>query len=168
MSKSVQRSGILVRLATADEASSIALVLHEAFIEYESLYTAEAFAITTPPIGQIEKRWSEGPVWVAIQEDRYVGTVAVVPKGDALYIRSMAVAPSARGQGIGKLLLEQVEIFARAGGFRRMFLSTTPFLYEAIRLYEHFGFERTSAEPLELAGTQLFTMEKALNPNQGG
>ena len=33
-----QQSGIQVRLAAADEASSIAAVLHQAFIEYESLY----------------------------------------------------------------------------------------------------------------------------------
>jgi GNAT superfamily N-acetyltransferase len=157
-----QQSSLQVRLATPDEASPIALLLHQAFIGYESLYTAEAFAITTPTAGQIEERWQEGPVWTARQEGRLVGTVAAVPKGDALYIRSMAVLPNARGHGIGKLLLEQVESFARAGGFRRMFLSTTPFLHEAIRLYERFGFVRTSDGPHELAGTPLFTMEKAL------
>jgi len=74
----------------------------------------------------------------------------------------MAVVPSARGQGIGKILLEEVETFARAGGFRRMVLSTTPFLDDAIRLYERFGFKRTADEPHDLAGTPLFTMEKAV------
>jgi len=166
MNRSEQQSGIQVRLATVEEASSIAAVLHQAFIEYEALYTAEAFAITTPTAGQIEKRWNEGPVWAAIQDGSLVGTVAAAPKGDALYIRSMAVAPSARGRGIGKMLLARVESFAKANGFRRMFLSTTPFLQEAIRLYERFGFERTSDEPHELAGTPLFIMEKALTSQE--
>jgi GNAT superfamily N-acetyltransferase len=162
MSRSERRSRIQTRLAIADEAEAIASVLHEAFVEYESLYTAKAFAITTPTPREIEKRWNEGPVWVVLEDDRLVGTVAAVAKGDALYIRSMGVVPSARGHGIGRILLAEVESFARDGGLRRMLLSTTPFLYDAIRLYERFGFERTRHGPHDLARTPLFTMEKAL------
>ena len=58
--------------------------------------------------------------------------------------------------------IEQVENFARAGGFQRMLLSTTPFLDDAIRLYQRFGFERIREGPHDLAGTPLFTMEKAV------
>jgi GNAT superfamily N-acetyltransferase len=152
-----------VRRATVVEASSIASVLHQAFIEYQPLYSTEAFALTAPGPDQIEKRWMEGPVWAAVEDGRLVGTVAAVPKGDGLYVRSMAVLPGARGHGIGKMLLEQVEDYAQAGGFRRMYLSTTPFLDAAIRLYESFGFERTNDGPYELAGTPLFTMEKVLS-----
>jgi GNAT superfamily N-acetyltransferase len=153
---------IQIRLAIPDDAASIAWVLHQAFVQYESLYTAKGFAITTPTPVEIEQRWNEGPVWLALKNGRFVGTVAAVAKGDALYIRSMAVVPNARGQGIGKILLAEIESFARAGGFQRMLLSTTPFLDDAIHLYERFGFERTPDGPHDLAGTPLFTMEKKL------
>jgi len=156
-----QRS-IEISRATADEAASIAAALHQAFAEYRSLYTAEAFAITTPTPTEIEQRWNEGPIWSVVKDGRLVGTVAAVAKGDALYIRSMAVVPSAKRQGIGKMLLVEVERFARAGGFQRMLLSTTPFLDDAIRLYQRFGFERIREGPHHLAGTPLFTMEKAV------
>jgi len=43
-----------------------------------------------------------------------------------------------------------------------MLLSTTPFLDDAIRLYQRFGFERIREGPHDLAGTPLFTMEKAV------
>ena len=162
MSRSERQPSIQTRLAIADEAASIASVLHQAFVEYEGLYTAAAFAITTPTPAEIEQRWNEGPAWSVLKDGCLVGTVAAVAKGDALYIRSMAVVPSARGQGIGKILLAEVESFARAGGFHRMLLSTTPFLDDAIRLYERFGFERAGDGPHDLAGTPLFTMEKAL------
>lgn len=148
--------------ATIDQAPSIAAVLRQAFLEYEPLYTPQGFAATTPTAEQIEDRWEEGPVWVAMQDEAVVGTVAVVPKGESLYVRSMAIVQAARGQGVGKLLLEEAERFARENGFQRMFLSTTPFLDRAIRLYEHFGFRRTEAGPHELHGTPLFTMEKVL------
>ena len=42
------------------------------------------------------------------------------------------------------------------------YLSTTPFLASAIRLYEQAGFVHTSAPPYELHGTALFTMEKVV------
>lgn len=151
---------IRINPGTIDQAPSIAAVLRQAFLEYEPLYTPQGFAATTPTAEQIESRWGEGLVWVAMQNEAVVGTVAVVPKGESLYVRSMAIVQAARGQGVGKLLLEEAERFARENGFQRMFLNTTPFLDRAIRLYERFGFERTEAGPHELYGTPLFTMEK--------
>ena len=93
-----------------------------------------------------------------------MGAISAVPKSAGLYIRSMAVLPSARGYGIGYILLQSVEQFAIAKGYRRTFLSTTPFLHGAIRLYEHFGFQRNNDGPHELFGTPLFTMVKLLEP----
>jgi GNAT superfamily N-acetyltransferase len=159
-----RQSDVQIRLALADEAVSIASVLYQSFVEYEPFYTPEAFAATTPTADQLRERWREGPVWVAVQNDTIIGTVAVVPKGEALYIRSMAILPTARGQGIGRLLLHEVERFANERRCRRLFLSTTPFLRRAIRLYEQFGFQRSSDGPHELFGTPLFTMVKSLKP----
>jgi ribosomal protein S18 acetylase RimI-like enzyme len=152
-----------VRLAIINEASIISLVLREAFAEHEPLYTSEAFIITTPTLEQILNRWHEGPVWIAQDAGQIVGTISAVPKDQALYIRSMAIQPKARGKGLGQILLEQVENFARQHGFKRMLLSTTPFLYRAIGLYEQFGFVRIDEGPHELHRTPLFTMEKPIH-----
>jgi GNAT superfamily N-acetyltransferase len=79
-------------------------------------------------------------------------------------MRGMGVVPDARGLGIGARLREQVERWATDQGgvriFLRIFLSTTPFLNAAIRLYERFGFRRTDEGPHDLSGTPLFTMKK--------
>jgi GNAT superfamily N-acetyltransferase len=75
-------------------------------------------------------------------------------------MRGMGVVPDARGLGIGARLLEQVERWATDQGGVRIFLSTTPFLNAAIRLYERFGFRRTDEGPHDLSGTPLFTMKK--------
>ncbi len=114
------------------------------------------------PASRSQERLTEGPIWVAIRDGVMVGTVSVVEHGESLYIRGMAVLPNARGLSVGQALLHHVEEFALAHGSRRLFLSTTPFLSRAIRLYEHFGFTRTGAGPHELLGTPLFTMEKML------
>ena len=155
---------IRARLANVDEAAQIAAILHQAFVEYEPLYTPAGYSATTPTADQIRQRWNEGPVWVAFHDDGMVGTIAAVPKDHRLYIRSMAILPSARGLKIGKLLLDHVERFAIDGNFNRMFLSTTPFLLPAIRLYETYSFVKTGEGPHDLAGTPLFTMEKKLKP----
>lgn len=157
-------SNTLVRRAVRDEATIIARVLHQAFVEFEGQYTPAAFAATTPTSDQIQKRWSEGPVWVAAQGDQLVGTISAIPKSEGLYIRSMAVLPAARGHRIGRLLLQAVEQFAIMRGSQRMILSTTPFLAAAIRLYERFGFHRSNDDPHELFGTPLFSMVKLLEP----
>lgn len=149
-------------MAELTDAPRIASILYDSFVEYESLYTPEAFAATAPTSVEIERRIHEGPVWVAVHDDAVVGTVAAVDKGEALYIRGMAVLPTARGLRIGELLLKQIESFASQRGYRRLVLSTTPFLARAIRLYEHAGFSRSSAGPHELFGTPLFTMVKTL------
>lgn len=138
-------------------------MLAESFAEYKSLYTAKAYAATTPNSDAIRKRFAEGATWVAELEEKIVGTVSVVPEDESLYIRSMAILPAARGNRIGERLLAVIEDFAVANGYRRLFLSTTPFLHRAIRLYENFGFKRSDEAPNELYGTPLVTMSKELS-----
>lgn len=151
-----------IRKASPSDAPEIASVLAEAFAEYKSLYTAKAYAATTPDSSAIKKRFDEGTTWVAAIEGKIVGTVSVVPENESLYIRSMAILPAARGSGIGERLLARIEDFAAANGYRRLYLSTTPFLHRAIRLYEKLGFETTDQPPHELYGTPLVTMSKDL------
>jgi ribosomal protein S18 acetylase RimI-like enzyme len=153
---------IQIRMAAPADVPSIAAVLRESFAEYKASYTDEAFAATAAASEQIQSRMNEGPVWVAAREAAIIGTVSVVPHSGALYIRGMAVLPSARGLRIGEALLKQVESFASAHGCERLLLSTAPFLARAIRLYERMGFKRSDEGPHDLCGTPLFTMEKEI------
>jgi GNAT superfamily N-acetyltransferase len=156
-----KRQTLEIRLATMD-GPSISRVLLQSFIEYESEYTPDGFAATTPTVEQIKHRLTEGPVWVALLEGTIVATVSAELQGESLYVRGMAALPSARGHRIGKLLMDSVQDFATARGCKRMFLSTTPFLSRAIALYERLGFIRTAEGPHDLFGTPLFTMERSL------
>jgi GNAT superfamily N-acetyltransferase len=155
---------IEVRLATPDDLPSLASLIYDSFVEYRSSYTDEGFVATTPASDQLLQRMNEGPIWVATKDDALLGTVSVVARGEDLYIRGMAVSPQARGLGLGALLLTTTEDFALAQGHKRLTLSTTPFLNQAIRLYERYGFQRTADGPHDLYGTPLFTMIKDL-PN---
>lgn len=156
------RSRVEIRRAGAEDAASIASVLYESFLEYESSYTAEAFAATVSSPEQVRERLNEGPVWIALKDGRVTGTVSAVVRAEGLYIRGMAVSPAERGSGTGRRLLKCAEDFASERGCARLFLSTTPFLTAAIRLYEQSGFSRSNEGPHDLRGTPLFTMVKDL------
>src|SRR5262245_25890197 len=104
-----------IRTAGADDVPAIASTLRKAFLEFEPLYTSEAFAATISSPGQIRLRLSEGPIWVALQGAVVVGTVSVAPKGDAIYVRGMAVDPVARGSGIGSGVVKRGEGCQGAG-----------------------------------------------------
>src|SRR5438128_7056812 len=153
------RSDMHIRRAESRDAAAIASLLSEAFSEYRPHYTTAGYEATVIANQQVITRIKEGPVWVAIRGELVVGAVSVVPKGESLYIRGMAVLPSASGQRIGEMLLTHVEKFAVSQGFSRLILSTTPFLDRAIRLYETYGFCRTAEGTHELFGTPLFTMD---------
>src|SRR5262245_57809843 len=151
-----------VRMALADDAFSIASLLARSFTEYESSYTPEAFAATISTPDRIRDRIDEGPVWVALRNGAVIGTLSAVARGEAFYLRGMAVDPTARGDGIGRELLERAEEYAIRNGFERLSLKTTPFLESAIRLYERYGFIRNNEKPDDLFVTPLFTMVKNL------
>ena len=158
-------TGVQIRRALLEDAAAIASVLYESFAEYESSYTPEGFAVTVSTPEQVRDRLKAEPAWVALEGGRIVGTVGATPKGEALYVRSMAVVPSLRGRRVGHRLMECIEEFAASQGFKRMFLSTTPFLARAIKLYERCGFRRSPEGPHDLRGTPLFTMVKNLVPS---
>lgn len=161
MSRGARRDA-RIRRATAHDVAPIASLLYRSFCEHEASYTADAFAATVAGPEPIRERMREGPVWIATQGGVVVGTVSAVPEGEALQIRSLAVAPAARGCGIGRRLVECAEEFAVRNGFSRVSLGTTPFLAPAVRLYERLGFSRCDAGPHDLHGTALFTMVKTL------
>jgi len=154
---------VQLRMAQIEDSTAIADLLREAFEEFRFGYTDEAFREVTPPVEVIEKRFDEGPIWVAQSFGRIIGTVSTLPEPEWLYIRSMAVSPGIQGLGIGKRLLSEVEDFALNEGFEKLFLYTTHFSLPAIRLYEKLGFyvvRETTAE--EWFGTPGLAMEKLI------
>lgn len=75
-----------------------------------------------------------------------VGCVAVTFHGHGpAEVKRMWVAPSARGEGVGRRLLLEVERHARQHGVRVLRLETNRALVEAIRLYRSAGYREVPA-----------------------
>lgn len=57
-------------------------------------------------------------------------------------LRMLATSSEARGKGVATLLIKECIKRAKEKGFAEMGLHTADFMEEAIKLYEHLGFER--------------------------
>ena len=74
-----------------------------------------------------------------------VGGVRALPSTDGVptaEVKRMWVDPSARGSGLGRLLLGALEDLARELGHRRVLLDTHLTLGEALALYDRAGYDR--------------------------
>jgi amino-acid N-acetyltransferase len=81
------------------------------------------------------------PTMIVARDDaRVVGVAALELYADGALLRSIAVDPSAQGQGVGQRLTEAALGMAHQHGARAVFLLTTT----AERFFTKFGFERIS------------------------
>ena len=77
---------------------------------------------------------------VMLQPPPHAGHVVRGP--DEAEVRALAVAPQARGRGVGRALLRAVTDLARDRGIRRLMLCTQTTMHAAQHLYTEAGFRR--------------------------
>ena len=82
---------------------------------------------------------------VAVLDDRHVGMASGLPSPDdgVAELISMWVAPTARGRGVGDLLVREIERWARGVGARVLRLDVSEDNDRASKLYRRNGFEYT-------------------------
>jgi ribosomal-protein-alanine N-acetyltransferase len=78
-------------------------------------------------------------------------------------LANIAVAPTHRGQGVGKRILEEMHAYAKARGTERMLLEVRVSNRNAIGLYEKYGYERYGLREHYYAdGEDAYLMQKKL------
>jgi GNAT superfamily N-acetyltransferase len=97
------------------------------------------------------RRDREAELWVAEHDGTLVGAVTYCPPGspwrelagaDEGEFRMLAVAPEARGRGVGEALARHALDRARAAGHRRVVISSQPNMRAAHQIYARLGFTR--------------------------
>jgi ribosomal protein S18 acetylase RimI-like enzyme len=143
------------RLVPADAAALQTLrlaALRESPASFSSSYEEEC----ETPIATIERNLGPEPgriMFGAFAGPELVGMIGVgreherklIHKG---FVRSMYVAPSHRGKGLGRQLLQEAMSFASSmNGLRQITLSVTADNEAAVALYESAGFRVFGREP---------------------
>ena len=89
-----------------------------------------------------------GHIYMALQDGAVVGTCALMRLEEETYeLVKMAVAETAKGQGIGFLLGQAAIAKARELGAKTLFLESNTVLEPAIRLYQKLGFRKVVGPP---------------------
>jgi len=97
----------------------------------ESNHLLDVESLCAPEVHFLVARW----------EDRIVGCAALVRgQGGQGEIKRMFVDPSARGQGVGRSLLEGIEAIAKEEAIHLLQLETGGQQPEALALYRRFGY----------------------------
>jgi len=138
--------GFLIRDWQECDRNDTANILHSVLTEYglpwlptaadQDVINVEDFYLSTG-----------GEFWVVEKQGKVVGTAAYYPvkRGEkAVEIRKMYLLPEARGKGLGKYLLTQLENTIAAKGFREIWIETASVLKEAVKLYESSGYQPAS------------------------
>jgi putative acetyltransferase len=132
-----------IRAWQPGDRTSAAEVIRQVLAEYGLAWEPEG---ADRDVLQVEACYLQigGEFWVVQQQDQIVGTAAYYPieRGtNAVEIRKMYLLPEARGRGLGRFLLEQLEAAIAQRGFSQIWIETASVLKEAVQLYEAHGYQ---------------------------
>lgn len=149
---------VSIRAAGAEDFDRARVVLEAAYTEYESQFPASNWVPYLADILDIEGRAKDSDLLVAEMAGDTVACVSYYPPGakmaypsttfseqwpaDWSAFRLLAVDPSARGSGVGRLLTEACIERARTQGATAVGLHTTAPMAVARSMYGRMGFER--------------------------
>lgn len=147
-------NGLRVRDARSDERGAIEAVTLAAYEQYAALMPAHWEGYREHILSTLAAAQPEVQM-VAEEEGRVVGTVLLYPAGSVMArpgggsitlrwpeVRLLAVAPAARGRGVGHALMNECVRRARQSRAAALTLHTTDIMQAAVRLYERLGFRR--------------------------
>ena len=139
--------GLTVRRAVEADLAAVGEVTVAAYAEFTG----------GPEDGYVERlrdavgRHRDAELWVAERDDAVLGTVTIALPGspwreiaadDEGEFRMLAVAPTARRQGVGEALTQLVVDRFRELGFAAVVLSSLDQMHAAHRVYERLGYRR--------------------------
>jgi GNAT superfamily N-acetyltransferase/DNA-binding MarR family transcriptional regulator len=137
----------MVRIAIEDPANPDAQWCFEQyFAELNERFETGFDPAFSIPADVQELTWPAGVLLIARMGERPVGCGALKLHGSApAELKRMWTAPAARGLGVGRRLLGELERFAREAGAPAIRLETNRALREAVVLYQRSGYVEVAA-----------------------
>jgi len=94
-------------------------------------------------------------IWACEHEDRMIGFLLLMDRGEAAQLRYFLIEPEYRGIGLGRKLLDLYMDFLRERGYKESYLWTTHELGAAAFLYKRLGFTLTEEKESTAFGKPL-------------
>ena len=143
-----------------DELSDpIKLLNYEWLEKYFRVEEGDVVSLSNPKKYIIDKG---GFIFYAKLDNKIVGTVSLLKRAHTIYeLGKMAVTDSAKGLGIGTILLEQCLYEAKQKQIKTLILYSNTILQSAMHLYRKYGFVEVELES-DLYERANIKMEKHL------
>jgi predicted N-acetyltransferase YhbS len=159
-------TGIVVRDARPADRDAVRHLTLRAYAEYAVIMSPTSNATLERALHDALASDSQSHRIVAEHAGKLLGSVMLYPPAVAAYgelakpapwpeLRLLAVAPDARGLGIGELLVQECIRRLRAEGAPELGLHTATSMRGAMRLYERMGFVRAPEYDFQPEGTDL-------------
>jgi ribosomal protein S18 acetylase RimI-like enzyme len=139
-----------IRPVRPEEYAAVGELTVEAYDRDGFVARTDAYAAR---LADVAHRAAEAVTWVAVDDEQpagILGAVTYCPLGSTYReiavddteaeFRMLAVAPAARGRGVGEALVRRCAEQARTEGMRRLVLSSMARMAAAGRLYRRLGF----------------------------
>ena len=94
-------------------------------------------------------------IWACEHDDRMIGFLLLMDRGNAAQLRYFLIEPEYRGIGLGAKLLNQYMDFMQDCGYKESYLWTTHELSAAAYLYKRHGFKLTEEKESTSFGKPL-------------
>ena len=94
-------------------------------------------------------------IWACEHENRMIGFLLLMDRGQAAQLRYFLIEPEYRGLGLGAKLLNLYMDFLRECGYKRSYLWTTHELTTAAALYKRLGYKLTDEKESNSFGKPL-------------
>jgi GNAT superfamily N-acetyltransferase len=105
-----------------------------------------------------------GIIWVLEIDNELAGMVALRREPDHLLVGNVAVAKARQGRGLGRMLMEFAERYARREGIEELRLYTNVLMHENQAIYARLGWEEYARG--EQDGFHRVFMRKRLQPRE--
>lgn len=94
-------------------------------------------------------------VWICEHEQKIIGFMACVDRGEIVQLRYFIFLKQYRGIGLGRKLMDLFVAFMKERGIEKAYLWTTNEQLTATALYEKYGFRLTAEKPSVAFDKQL-------------
>lgn len=133
-----------IRKITPGDNSFLASIIRTSLAEFGANKVGTVYYDpTTDNLYQLFQQ-SDRVYFVAEQDGIVLGGAGIYPSAGLPHLTcelvKMYLHSAARGKGLGKLLIEKCIDFAKAFGYRQIYIETMPELRKAMSIYEKFGF----------------------------
>ena len=161
----------IVRPANLSELGAVTEVLRAANAEFADTLPSAVYGAYLANVLDVDSRLADSELLVAELAGQIAGTITVYPDASRegwdwpahwAGLRAIAVAPGARGRGIGRHLASAALARVRELEQEAVCLHTAHFMRAAVPLYESLGFRRCPEFDQDVS--QLFGLDPAGEP----